>query len=95
MPPRRKPCPRPSAASPALSEPETPGIPPAPSTVAPSKVWRICQGEPVEEKNAGRLARDFGRLTTFMDRHVFQAFLARQADAAPGHKPSPSAGKGR
>ena len=51
--------------------------PAADSSAPPSKVWRICQGEPVAEANAGRLARDFGRLGEFLDRHVLQTLSLR------------------
>jgi hypothetical protein len=67
----------------------------ASSSTAPSKVWRICQGEPVNEDNTGRLAHDFGRLCAFMDRHVFQSFVAR-AERVPAEAETPrTAGNGR
>ena len=62
--------------------------PAAGPSAPPSKVWRICQGEPVAEANAGRLARHFGRLGEFLDRHVLQTLIQPDRDAAAPAKTS-------
>jgi hypothetical protein len=41
-----------------------------PASAPASRVWRICQGESVEEESAGLLALAFGRLDAFLNRHL-------------------------
>lgn len=68
---------------------------PAPGATPPSKVWRICQGEPVAETNTGRLARDFSRLGEFLDRHMVQTLTRRGTPTATLQKLSARPGAAR